>query len=195
MYNGNLDWSLTIRDVQYGPLMFQGPADLQTVMESVYGMQAAPLGDPNQPYDARAIFDSRPLNAFDGVFSAVLSVGPGEWPEPIEFTAPLGYRVVPREWTVSYDAPGTGINANSTVTILLQGSALPYNGPITIGPGTTSPIETFFLVEEGATFGMTGSNSNISVGSTNVYVNVRVNLIPVTLGQLPYSVQNRKAGT
>jgi len=194
MYNGNLEWSLTIRDFQSDPEFFDGPQDLQTAQDSIDAMQSAPLGEPSAQYDARAVYDSRPVNAFDGLFSgSVDATNAAPW--VINFEAPLGYRVVPREWQVSYDAPGSGPLANSQVTILLQGAALPYNGPLTIGPGTTDPIETFYVVEEGATFGMSGVNTNIAAGGTTAYVNVRVNLIPVTLDQLSYAVENRKPGT
>ena len=55
MYNGNLEWSLTIRDAQYGPLVTGGPADLMSVMDQIGGMLSAPLGDPRSPYDARGL--------------------------------------------------------------------------------------------------------------------------------------------
>lgn len=194
MYNGNLEWSLTLRDYQFASVLFAGAADLQSVQNSIDAMQAAPLGDPNENYDARAVFDSRPLNAFDGIFSAqVAATNAAPW--IVNFPVPLGYRAAVREWQVSYDAPGAGALGNSTVTMLLAGSALPYNGPLVIGPGTTDPIETFFLVEEGSSFGMTGANTNIGSGGTTVYVNVRANLIPVQLSQLPYAVENRMPGT
>ena len=194
MYNGNLEWSLSIRDFQADPEFNFGPQDLRAVAQSIAAMQAAPLGEPGAQYDARSIFDSRPPNAFDGIFSGSVAVtNAAVW--QILFTAPLGYRAVPREWQVAYDAPGSGPLGNSTVTLLLQASAVPFNGPIVIGPGTSDAIESFYLVEEGATFGMQGENTNVPAGGTTVYVNVRANLIPVTLDQLPYAVENRKAGT
>lgn len=190
-YNGNLEWVLTIRDIQYGPTDSPGAPDLANVMAQIGGMLAAPLGDPQSPYDARSVYDSRPLNAFDGVLSATAS---GDIPWTVQFQSPPGYRVVPREWTVSYDSPGSGPAGDSTVTILLNGSALLFNGPIVIGPGTNEPIETFFLVEENSSFGMSGSNTN-AVAASLVYVNVRCNFLPVMLDQLPYAVENRKPGT
>ena len=192
MYNGNLEWSLTIRDIQYDPAISLGPADLQTLSASIDAMLSAPLGESGTQYDARSVFDSRPLNAYDGIFSGNATATPDS-PWEILFEAPLGYRVVPRNWAVAYDAPGTGPNSNSTVTLLTAESAVPYNSDIVIGPGTED-LESFYLVEEGSAFGMTGQNANIAT-TTTVYVNVRVNLIPVTLDQLPYSVVNRIPGT
>ncbi len=193
MYNGNLDWAHSIRDFQADPVFTRGSPDLATVGDQITAMQQAPLGEPETVYDARSVFDSRPCNAFDGVFSAETTATSGVlW--TITFQAPNGYRIVPREWQVSYDAPGAGSNGNSTVNLVLNESAVPYNSGIIIGPGTSDPLESFFLVEENATFGMTGTNSNI-VGTTNVQVNVRCNLIPVTLEQLSYAVENRKPGT
>lgn len=193
MYNGNLEWSLTIRDLQSEPDFAPG-GDLLAVAEQIGAMQSAPLAESGDQYDARSIFDSRPPNAFDGQFSgSVAAVSGTAW--EILFNAPLGYRVVPREWQVSYDNPGSGAIGNSTVTLLLNGSAVPYNNNIAIGPGTSDPIESFYLVEEGATFGISGESSNLPGAGTTAYVNVRVNLIPVTLDQLPFSVVNRKSGT
>jgi hypothetical protein len=192
MYNGNLEWVLTIRDFQADPDIMSGPQDLSTVAAQIAAMQAAPLGEPGSEYDARSVFDSRPTNAFDAVFSGDATAATGtQW--QVLFSVPLGYRACVRAFTVSYDNPGAGPISNSTVTPQLQGASVPYNGPVFIGPGTTEPIEVFYLAEEGATFGLAGTSFNI--GATTVYVNCRVNLIPVTLEQLSYAVENRIPGT
>ncbi len=193
MYNGNLEWALTIRDLQYGPEFSQGPQDLQVIMAQIGAMQAAPLGEPDSQYDARSVYDSRPTNGFDATFSGNASAAPSTaW--TVLFSAPLGYRVVVREWQVNYDAPGSGPAADSAVSLLLNGAALPYNDNIAIGMGTSDPVSTFFLVEENGTFGITGLSSNLAL-TTTAYVNMHVNLIPVTLDQLSFAVVNRKPGT
>lgn len=188
-YNGNLEWSLTIRDLEYGPVMTQGPQDLQYIAQQIAAMKAAPLGEGEARYDARAVFDSRPLNSFDGVFSGDASAEDGvAW--TVLFQCPMGYRAVVREVQVNYDAPGSGPASNSVISLLYQDSAVPFNSDIIIGAGTSDPLETFYLVEEGSSFGVTGTSSNIT--ATTAYVNMRVNLIPVDLSQLSFTVVNRK---
>jgi hypothetical protein len=194
MYNGNLEWALTIRDLQAEPELTLGPQDLQAISQAIRAMQSSDLGEPGGEYDARSVFDSRPTNAFDGIFSDSAPATSGvAW--SILFDVPLGFRAAVREFQVNYDAPGSGPALNSTISILLQGSALPFNSDIIIGAGTSDPLEVFFLVEEGGTFGITGTSSNLPGGGTTVYVNGRVNLIPVTLEQLSYAVVNRKQGS
>jgi hypothetical protein len=190
--NGNLEWWLTIRDIQAPPLdaaisVIGGPQDLQESAAMMAGLFAAPYGDPSDEYDARATYDSRPTNAYDAIFSEATNVTSGEvW--TVLFTAPLGYRFVPRKFTISYDDAGAGPDANSIVNLLLGEGSVTYNSGIIIGAG--AELDAFYLVEENVAFGVTGSNSNLT-GATNVNVRIYGNLIPVKLEQLPYSVVNR----
>jgi hypothetical protein len=191
MYNGNLEWWLTIRDFQSPPFFFEGPSDLQEAAVMMQGMLTAPYGDPDDIYDARAVYDSRPTCAFDGIFSSATAVtNATAW--TVLFNAPLGYRFVPREFSIYYDDGGAGPDGNSTVNLLLGEGAVPYNSAIVIGAGATLPA--FYLVEENTAFGCTGTNSNLT-GATNVNVRIWGNLIPVKLEQLPFAVANRKPGT
>jgi hypothetical protein len=191
MYDGNREWWLTIKDYQSAPFFFEGPSDLQDAEDMVSGMLAAPFGEPTDLYDARATYDSRPTNGFDAIFStAVATTNGAAW--TALFTSPLGYRFVPRQFSISYDDGGAGPDANSTVNLLLGEGALPYNSGIVIGAGAELPA--FYLVEENTSFGVTGSNSNLT-GPTNVNVRIWGNLIPVKLEQLPFAVVNRKPGT
>jgi hypothetical protein len=156
-------------------------------------MQQAPLGEPPSAFDVRSTYDSRPVNAYDFNYSAFLpSQNLINTPWEFTFNVPNGYRAVPRKWDVFYDTPPSGPSYNSTVTLLQQGAAVPNNGPIIIGMGTSDPIESFFICEENTTFGISG-NVVGTVNSTQdsvISVNVYGNLIAVSEVALPFSVAN-----
>ena len=153
-------------------------------------MFAAPLGEPPTEFDVRCIFDSRIVNGYDFNMSAAFSQPSGAgW--SVTFNVPNGYRIVPREWTVQYDSAITGPSVDSTVSLMQNAAAVPYNQNIIIGMGTDNPIKSFFLCEENTTFGITGANANAATtvtGSVTVYGN----LIPVSDVALPLSVSNQQ---
>lgn len=164
-------------------------ADMAGVNRAVQDMNAAPLGEPESDYDVRSVYDSRPVNAFDFNLAGTATDGSGVgW--SITFQVPNGYRAVPKKWEVVFDNPPPGPVASSTVTILSNGAALPYNSGIIIGTGGT--VDTFFLCEENSTFGIKGHNSNIFAGNVPVSVNVWGQLIPVSDVALPFTASNRK---
>lgn len=170
-----------------------GNADVILDQSSIAEMQAAPLGEPLIGYDVRAVFDSRPINAFDFNFSATSQVTgtTGAW--AVTFEVPLGFRAVPRKWYIDFD-PGLSINtgpsSSSTASITKGKLNLVQNQLIIVGQG--AEIETFFLCEENTPFGMSGNNllGATSGANTLAIVNVWGTLIPVSSVALSFCAAN-----
>lgn len=189
------EWSESRGDWQALPDINQPQAgDLIGQDAALQNMVAAKLGQPIGDYDVRSTYDSRPVNGYDFNFSVSLAYSPGISATPwvATFIVPTGYRAVPREWEVSYDAQGAFPESNSTVSVQQAGANVPNNQNIIIGNGTTRPIKTFFVCEENTSFGMTGNNIGSTVPATQVNVKVYGNLIPVTDVSLPYCIANRR---
>lgn len=191
---GNKEYSPEIRDTQTGSTLDNvNASDLIAVSGATQAAGQAPLGEPPPNYDVRATFDSRFVNAYDfNMSTSAPATSAAPW--VIEFTVPLGYRAIPRRWEVIYQGITGPISpADSTVTLQSNGVSLPYNGPIIIGSGGT--VRSFFLCEEGSTFGMTGFNGDAPSSNVTVSINVYGNLIPTSDVQLPYMAANRIPGT
>ncbi len=175
----------------------QPGADLLTDDAGLVSMQAAPLGEPTVDFDVRCVFDSRIVNSYDFNFSTAIALigtsagGNGSW--SAIFTAPTGYRAVPRKWQVFFDDAPTGAASNSVASVSQGLAALPNNQNIIIGAGTgDNPIETFFICDELTQFGMFGINGNIGLLNTTGVVTCYGNLVPVTNVPLPLSVSNQQ---
>jgi len=158
-------------------------------------MVSSPIGEPQGDYDVRSVYDSRPVNAYDFNFSGfatyTIGITPIGW--EVQFTVPPGYRAIPKEWSVWYDRPAINPASASTVSVLQNGTNLPNNQNIIIGQGTTLPLKTFFICEEGTTFGMTGTQQSAGTPiTTNVNVQVWGTLIPVSEVALPYTAANAR---
>jgi hypothetical protein len=174
------------RDPQAPPA---GPDTSGAIAQSAADALArTPYGEPPLGFDVRCVYDSRLPNAFDFNFSGSAS-GTTATALSVTFTAPAGYRAVPREWSISFEGSVGGSAANSTVDVTYQGAAFPYNNGIIVGTGTSVPIKTFFVVDEQQTFGINANNRN-AVSSYTVIVVCYGNLIPVTGVALPYTVTN-----
>jgi|ERR1700677_1281289 len=183
-------------DWQTGASLDVPGADLLQDDSSVAQMQVTPLGEPPSDFDVRCVYDSRPVNGYDFNFSAFqASSNISNVPWNFTFTVPNGYRAVPRKWDVFYDTPPSGIPSyQSTVTLIQNQAAVPYNGPIIVGMGTgDAPIDSFFVCEENTTFGISGSVTDVpnSTHATAISVNVYGNLIPVTEVAPPFAVTNQ----
>jgi hypothetical protein len=173
---------------QAGADLDQPGSDLLQDSTAVTAMQQAPLGEPPVDFDVRCVYDSRIVNGYDFNFSSPISASSTTgW--SATFTVPVGYRAVPRKWSVQFDQVITGAASGSTATIQQNGAGLANNGPIIIGMGTDGPIETFFLCEENTTFGIAGQNTNAVISYTGA-VNVYGNLIPVSQVALPMAAAN-----
>lgn len=182
-------------DYQAPASLDESGADVLQADASIGAMLQTPLGEPPSNFDVRAVYDSRPVNAYDFNYSASPSTtGSGANGWVATFQVPNGYRAVPRKWSIHYDTIAGGASANSTASIQQGGAALPNNANIIVGMGTDEPIETFFLCEENTSFGITGINSNILTlnPGQNYTANVNVwgNLIAVTDVALPFSIAN-----
>ena len=194
-YNGNEEWAQAIGDHQWPPDMRDvGPSDMGAVQQSIDDLERTPLGEPRVAFDVRCVYDSRPVNGYDFNLSATATQTSTSSIFLVIFNVPNGYRMVPREWEITFDNPQVGAAANSTVSIQQNNANLPNNGPIIIGMGTSEPIKTFFVCEENTTFGLIGSTNNPLLQTINVNINVYGNLLPVTDVALPFEVTNRKYG-
>jgi len=190
----NGEYEDEIGDTQAGPDFNVGPADVGNTEQQLAALARAPLGEPPVGFDVRCTFDSRIVNSYDFLLSATLMDGLNSGaPWIVTFQVPNGYRMIPREWEVYFDNPPSGLASNSTVTLQQQGAAIPNNGPIAIGSGTSDPIKTFFLCEENTNFGMTGHNSNLTSGIITGYVRVYGNLIAVSDVALPFAAANKNS--
>jgi hypothetical protein len=199
------EWADARGDYQGPPdLMDPSGSDVAGDSASTLGMIASPLGEPPVEFDVRSVFDSRPVNGYDFIYSATSSFLPGSpstqgiW--SVNFIVPNGYRAVPLEWDISFDQPMSGLAAaNSQCSLNQNGSAVPNNQAIIIGYGTGDlPLKTFFVCEENSTFGAQGFNLNNGIQAANtVTVNVKVkgNLIAVSDVALPFSIANKRYGT
>lgn len=195
-WRGNQEYSQEIGDYQAPPDLTSGPSDMLGTQQSVDAMHATPLGEPPVNFDVRAIFDSRPVNAYDFNLSANTTISSTSASWVATFVVPNGYRMVPREWEVYYENAPAGSAVASQVTLQQNNADLPNNTGIIIGVATAAPIKSFFICEENTTFGIRGFNNNTFVvaGSAVVIVNVYGNLLPVTDVALPFEVTNKKYG-
>ena len=180
------------QDYQTGASWDQPGADLLGDDNAIVSMQQAGLGEPQTNFTVTAVYDSRIVNGYDFNFTAAIT-GSNTVPWSANFTVPVGYRAVPREWDVQFDQvsplnPGVG-SAGSTA-IITQGNAALPNNQVSIGLGTTNPIKTFFICEESTTFGITGLNTLVDQATITGSVNVYGNLIPVTQVALPLATSN-----
>ena len=192
------EYASAIGDTQAPPDMANPPgADLLGDAAATAEMIAAPLGGPATDFSIRSVYDSRPVNAYDFNYSQAVEVtnanGAGTtvlW--AANFSAPNGYRAIPRKWDIFLDPPhAVGPPADSLVSITQSNAAIPNNQNIILGLGTDEPIETFFVCEENTVFGASGATSLIPADTTvNVNVNVHGNLIPVSQVAAPYSIAN-----
>lgn len=150
----------------------------------------APVGTPPTFYDVRCVYDSRPVNAYDFNLTTTTAALPHGGFATTQFIVPSGYRAVPRKWMVSFEPIPVANPSDITFYPQAYGADVPNNA-VLIGSGTAAPIETFFLVEENATFGARIADPNALAGG-NVYIQVWGNLLPVTGVALPFEVSNRK---
>lgn len=152
-----------------------------------------PPGEPPNMYDVRCIYDSRPPNAYD--FNLILedSPAPHATQLALQVVVPNGYRAVVREWNVSF-IPIPMATQVQVEFFPQSNNADVQNNAVFIGSGTTRPIQTFFVVDENATFGcrIVDAGGVLSGISTIVLVQVYGNLLPVTGVALPFEVTNRK---
>lgn len=168
-------------------------ADLLGQDAAIIAMQQSPVSMPPVEFEVHSVYDSRLINSYDFNFSGTAEVTVTNdtvvW--AINFNAPNGYRVVPREWDIFFDNPLQIKSSNSTVLLTQNNAGVPNNGPIIVGMGTGSrPIKSFFLVEENTTFGVIGSITSTSATpqSTTISVNCYGNLIPVTDSALQFAI-------
>lgn len=212
----NLEWQPTIRDIQWGPgLDTAGPVDLLALEDAKTDMYQAPLVPEVLNYDVRAVYNSRPINAYDFNFCANSLIVNNNTLWVVGWQVPLGFRAVVREFEVQYDQdtggpfggslvfplegmypstfgpnPQTSGPVTPTVQTALAGAGFPVlNNAKAIGSGGT--IKTFFIVEEGAWFGIQGITSNIGSQGTCT-INAYGNFIPIRDEQLPFVVGNQK---
>jgi hypothetical protein len=179
-------------DWQTGASLDQPGSDLLGDDTAVTAMQATPLGEPPIAFDVRSTYDSRPVNAYDFNFSQNQAEVSGGSVLIFLFNVPVGYRAVPRKWSVMLSIPTSPTSGNfNEISFQTNGGGVPNNQGIIFGSGgTDEPIETFFLCEEQTTFGCTlDLGPTISSGGQAV-VNVYGNLIPVTTVALPFSIAN-----
>lgn len=179
-------------DWQTGASLDIPGADLLTNDASIAAMQKAPLTEPPNDFSVRSVYDVRPVNGYDFNFSGTANeVDNFVW--SITFDVPLGYRAIPRKWTVFYDNPPLTIASSSVVSLLQNGAAVPNNQNIIIGMGTGAlPIESFYLCEENTTFGIQGLvTANNNTHTSTMSVNVYGNLLPVSEVALPFSIANQ----
>lgn len=171
----------------------QLPADLtdpsgRLAGEKERAVQVAAPGEPPVLYDVRCVFDSRPVNAYDGNFSQI--VGEVGTTITARFLVPSGYRAIPREWRVNFDTPPVALITDLQAFVQANDADLPNNN-FYVGAGTSVPFKTFFLVEENAAFGLRITDVNgVIVGNT--IIEVWCNLLPVTGVALPFEATNRK---
>ena len=173
-------------------------ADLLGDASATAAMYATPLGEPPSDFDVRSVYESRPVNAYDFNYSSATPVtGANSTGEQVlwatSFSAPNGYRAVPKKWDIAFDPPyAVGVPFDSTVNITQANAAVPNNQNLILGTGTDEPIETFFVCEENTTFGASGSTSLVATGYTvNVNVNVWGTLIPVSEVSPPFCIANQ----
>ena len=156
----------------------------------VAALALATPGEPNILYDVRCVYDSRPVAAYD--FNYVSSIAAGAHGATVvtTFQTPSGYRAVPREWSIEFIPTPVADLTDVQIFLQAQGADVPNNSRY-IGSGTTSPIRSFFVVEENATFGV----RIVDIGGVltgNIIVQCYGNLLPVTGVALPFEVTNRK---
>jgi hypothetical protein len=212
----NLEWQPTIRDIQWGPgLDTAGPTDLLALSGAVADAQATPLEPVPLDYDTRAVYDSRPVNAYDFNFCANNFIVNNNTLWAVGWQVPLGYRAVIREFEVQYDqdvggqfgaslifplqgmypsefgdSPSTSGPVTPTVQTALAAAGFPLqNNAKAIGSG--GKIKTFYIAEEGTWFGLEGISANIGVQGTCT-VNAYGQFIPIRNEQLPFVIANQK---
>jgi hypothetical protein len=213
----NLEWQPSIRDFQWGlGVDTPGPTDLLALSTAVAEMQATPLEPVSLDYDVRAVYDSRPINAYDFNFCAnnLIVLQNTLW--AVGWQVPLGYRAVVREFEVMYDQD-VGGEFGASLVFPLQGM---YPSDFALQPASAGPttpavltalaaagfplqnnakaigsggkITTFFIAEEGTWFGIQGISNNISVEGT-VTINCYGQLLPIRNEQLPFVVGNQRS--
>jgi hypothetical protein len=186
------EYADVIGDTQASASLDETGSDVQGVDTAVAAMQSTPLGEPPADFDVRCVYDSRILNGYDfnytGSFPLAIA-GASTSSFNATFKVPYGYRLVPREWEVIFDMTPSSPVAGNVVYLQANGADIPNNGPIIVGFGTTVPIKSFYVCEEGTTFGITGTVQSLI--AANVNINVYGNLIPVTDVALPFSVANQ----
>jgi hypothetical protein len=183
---GDIQASVDMRDTSAGDVIGQDSAIAQ--------MQMTGLGEPPKDFTVRAVYDSRFPNSYDFNIAALSTQLTSTNPTySVSFQCPNGYRMVPRKWNIYISNPPSGPPQNSYGSLQQNGVNIPYNDAFYIG--VERQLETFFLVEETTTFGLTGFNANYANAITNptVIVEVYGNLIPTTHVALPFAVTNESA--
>lgn len=169
----------------------QNFADLAGEQAAVADMHKTQIGEPPNDFDVRSVWDVRPVNGYDALLSTTSTDSTTQsW--SATFTAPNGYRAIPRKWEVWYDSPVGGAAGVSKAFLQKNGADLPNQLGWIIGDGTQNPIESFFTCEENTTFGIRGHNGNIVTGNSVVNINCLVTLYPVSEISLPLSIANPK---
>lgn len=185
------DFEFEARDNQLPP-DFRRPGSPNSAA-STAAMEAAPPGEPPNPYDVRCVYDSRPPNAFDFNVSILSGMPSGVGQAiTVAFQVPPGYRWVPREWDITFEPIIAGPIENVIVSLQANGANLPYDqGLLLGGAGTSHPIKSFFLVDEQQTFGVLIQNNTAISSAVKIIVNVYGNSLPITDVSLPYEVTNK----
>lgn len=110
-----------------------------------------PIGTVPLAYDVRAIYDSRPINAYD--FNIPVSAS-GELTNPItiSFTVPNGYVcVLKRVITFIEDPiPSPAKRSDVLLTLLLNQGVVPNNENIPIGVEQDSLVNCFVIADQGS---------------------------------------------
>lgn len=112
-------------------------------------VKTTPPGDPNQKFDVRSTFDSRPVNGYDFNIAATALLSDEE-PTIIDlFTVPEGYIAIPRIWH-HFTTPSFPIVSRNDITasLRLDDANVQNNINIPIGVESDELIRSFFVADE-----------------------------------------------
>lgn len=110
-----------------------------------------PIGPIPFAFDVRAIFDSRPINAFD--FNITQSTS-GEIANPVQvsFTVPNGYVAVLKRVITFLEnpIPASVLRSDVLLTLLLNQGVVPNNERIPVGVDQDSLVNCFLIADQGS---------------------------------------------
>ena len=118
----------------------------RTLADAGREFDATPNGPLLGCVDVRSVYDARPINAFDfNIFSQFLN--PSVSNADVTFTVPEGFVCVLRSFDIWLD-PNNALTKNAvTWTLILQGTAFPYNEGIPFG-GAVDREQVFLVADE-----------------------------------------------
>jgi hypothetical protein len=188
------------RETQFPPGGDVGAAgDVQAEGYDADQMHRTTIRPGRDQYNVRSVFDSRPVNAYDGNFTARQNLVASATDFQVVFPVPLGYRAVVRELEVQFSTNTPG----NDVILFPQNNAadVPYNqialGNVALSvnsaanqPWPRAIYKLFYIAEEATSFGVRGHSVNFNGAGNTVIVNMRVNLLVVLGNALPYSIAN-----